>query len=74
MNIRIGEKKVFGGDAPRQVRLKDYRRPGGMTGGVAITASVVSFNPLPITFNAILIDHNSIEIDQICRDLVYFSN
>lgn len=26
MNISIGEKKVFGGVAPRQERLKDYRR------------------------------------------------
>jgi len=31
MNISIGEKKVFGGTAPHQVRLKDYCRPGGMT-------------------------------------------
>jgi len=25
---------VFSGAAPRQARLKDYRRPGGMTGGI----------------------------------------
>ena len=34
MNISIGEKKVFSGAAPRQVRLKDYHRPGGVTGGI----------------------------------------
>ena len=37
MNISIGEKKVFGGAAPRQVRLRDYRRPGGVTGGVPMS-------------------------------------
>ena len=37
MNISIGEKKVFGGAAPRQVRLKDHCRPGGMTGGVPMS-------------------------------------
>ena len=31
MNISIGEKKVFGGTAPRQVWRKDYYRPGGVT-------------------------------------------
>jgi hypothetical protein len=36
MNISIGEKKVFGGAAPRQVRLKEYCRSGGMTHGVAM--------------------------------------
>ena len=37
MNISIGEKKVFGGAAPRRVRLRDYRRPGGVTGGVPMS-------------------------------------
>jgi len=37
MNISIGEKKVFGGAAPHQVRLKDYCRPGGMTRGVPMS-------------------------------------
>jgi len=32
MNISIGEKKVFGGAVPRQVRLEDYRKPGGVIG------------------------------------------
>ena len=37
MNISIGEKKVFGGAAPRQVRLKEYCRPGGVTRGVPMS-------------------------------------
>lgn len=39
MNISIGEKKVFGGAAPRQVRLKDYCRPRGVTRGVPMSRS-----------------------------------
>ena len=31
MNISIGERKVFGGAAPRQEWLKDYSWPGGVT-------------------------------------------
>lgn len=31
MNISSGEKKVFGGTAPRYKRLEDYRRCRGMT-------------------------------------------
>ena len=34
MNISIGEKKVFGGAAPRYKRLEDYHRCRGMTGGI----------------------------------------
>ena len=34
MNISIGEKKVFGGAAPRYKWLEDYRRCRGMTGGI----------------------------------------
>jgi len=37
MNISIGEKKVFGGTAPRQVRLKDFYRPGVVTRGVPMS-------------------------------------
>jgi len=40
MNISIGERKVFGGAAPHQVRLKDYHRPGGVTSRVEITDSI----------------------------------
>jgi len=40
MNISIGEKKVFGGVAPRQVWLKDYYRPGGMTHGVPMSLAL----------------------------------
>ena len=38
MNISIGEKKVFGGAAPRYKRLKDYRRCRGVTGGIKASA------------------------------------
>ena len=34
MNISIGEKKVFGGAAPRYKRLKDYRRCRGVIVGI----------------------------------------
>ena len=37
MNISIGEKKVFSGAAPHQVRLRDYRRLGGVTRGVPMS-------------------------------------
>jgi len=39
MNISIGEKKVFSGAAPRQVRLKDYYRPRGVTHGVPMSVA-----------------------------------
>jgi len=34
MNISIGEKKVFGGAAPRYKWLEDYCRCRGVTGGI----------------------------------------
>ena len=45
MNISIGEKKVFGGAAPRQERLKDYRRPGGVTMGALCDGTGSAMEP-----------------------------
>jgi len=39
MNISIGEKKVFGGAAPCQELLKDYRRPRDVTGPLCTTTT-----------------------------------
>lgn len=38
MKISIGEKKVFGGAAPRHKWLKDYCKCGGMIGGIRASA------------------------------------
>jgi len=40
MNISIGEKKLFSGATPHQVRLKDYCRPRGVTRGVPMSLAL----------------------------------
>ena len=42
MNISIGEKKVFGGVAPRLARLEDYCRLGGVIVGIRARLELVS--------------------------------
>jgi len=45
MNISIGEKKVFGGAAPRYKRLEDYRRCRGVIGGLLLSDQLSPSTP-----------------------------